>query len=160
MLMGSLQISALKYKWGVNPIIFRAISTIKIIVNTLFAFSSIFVLSGTTGYSSSDIEAVFISIQKVISTSKKGSVTIFFMTFWNPSHFFRLKINQASEIDSFQAFLRRTAVTVGCTVNKPSYDWHGRLIWRWWWSRSKDERQRTYNKVLNLTMKRLTITSG
>ena len=67
--------------------ILSAISTMNIIVKTLFAFSSIFVLSGTTGYSSSDIEAVFINIQNVINTSKKGSVTIFLMTFWTPSHF-------------------------------------------------------------------------
>ena len=59
------------------PIIFNAISTINIMVKTLFAFSSILVRSGTTGYSSSDIDAVFIRMQNVMSTSKKGSVTIF-----------------------------------------------------------------------------------
>ena len=77
---------SLKYKCGVNPMIFKAISMMNIIVNTLFAFSKKSVRRRSTGYSSNDIDAVFSRMQKVIKTSKNGSVTIFLIKFWKPIH--------------------------------------------------------------------------
>ena len=77
---------SLKYKCGVNPMIFKAISMMNIIVNTLFAFSKRRVRRRSTGYSSNDIDAVFSRMQNVIKTSKNGSVTIFLIKFWKPIH--------------------------------------------------------------------------